>query len=373
MPIDNLSPHILQMLRVTQEATHPLDAFREQISAFENSSARQALELINEREKLTRPAYFYTDMANLSGVANAMANRYGVASDFVRGLEGAENWRRAWFDPPVFVQAQKLAAIAGNHALPRALEHFRTPLSALSDKLLQLPRLEILRQSIDLEAFARTSAISDYLTASSRVDHELRAATQSFALSALPAFDSLTGYRSFLDAAGLHLSHWPRVRLLSKAEKRRQFRERLNQQIEPVHIKKAKSLVHRYELTFRDILDAAMAEAYGEDWAEHRLPMCNCKDLLGKWRKRGGAVLDHADYAHYARIMSDPEHFETVFEVGFDDPAALAALLTDAGRLRAASHHARAFTPEDLRDLRMTWRVIETGLLAFTDDYEIEP
>jgi hypothetical protein len=35
---------------------------------------------------------------------------------------------------------------------------------------------------------------------------------------------------------------------------------------------------------------------------------------------------------------------------------------SDAARLRAASHHARAFTPEDLRDLRVTWRTIEAGL-----------
>ncbi|MFC0194728.1 hypothetical protein, partial [Aureimonas pseudogalii] len=90
------------------------------------------------------------------------------------------------------------------------------------------------------------------------------------------------------------------------------------------------------------------------------------------WRKRGGDVLDHADYAHYARIMSNPEHFEVVFEAGFDDPAALAALLHDAGRLRAASHHARAFTLEDLRDLRVIWKTIETGLIAFVSDYEVE-
>jgi hypothetical protein len=160
--------------------------------------------------------------------------------------------------------------------------------------------------------------------------------------------------------------------LLTTAEKRRRFKARLQGRAEPAHVRKAKSLVHRYELTLRDILDAVMADTYGEDWPDSRLPLCDCKDLLGRWRKRGGDVLDHADYAHYARMMSHPEHFEAIFEAGFDDPQALAMLLEDAGRLRAASHHARAFTPKDLRDLRVTWRTIEAGLLAFTADFEVE-
>jgi hypothetical protein len=71
--------------------------------------------------------------------------------------------------------------------------------------------------------------------------------------------------------------------------------------------------------------------------------------------------------------MSHPEHFEAVFQVGFDDPQALAELWTRAGRLRAASHHARMFTPEDLRDLRLVWLTIEKGLVALTPDCEIDP
>ena len=92
-----------------------------------------------------------------------------------------------------------------------------------------------------------------------------------------------------------------------------------------------------------------MANTYGEDWAEQRLPLCGCKDLLRKWKSRGGDVLDHADYAHYKQIMSYPEHFEAVFEVGFDDPQSLAELLMRAGGLRAASHHARTLSLKDLR------------------------
>lgn len=133
-------------------------------------------------------------------------------------------------------------------------------------------------------------------------------AVAAFRQSSLPVLDSLSSYRTFFDGTGLILPRWPKVRLLTKAEKRRRFRDRLRAKAEPPHVKRAKSLVHRYELTLRDILDAVMAEEYGEDWAESRLPLCDCRDLLGKWRKRGGDVLDHADYVHYARIMAYPEH-----------------------------------------------------------------
>ena len=47
-------------------------------------------------------------------------------------------------------------------------------------------------------------------------------------------------------------------------------------------------------------------------------------------------------------------------------------LIGRAGRLRAASHHPHHFTPEDLRELRLTWRTIEAGLAALVDDFEID-
>ena len=134
----------------------------------------------------------------------------------------------------------------------------------------------------------------------------------------------------------------------------------------------AKSLVHRYEFTMREILDDAMAEAYGENWREERLPLCDCKDRLGRWKKRGGDVLDHADYVHYARIISHPEHFDAVFQAGFDDPQESYDLLAKAGTLRARSHHPHKFNLEDLRDLRLTWRSIETGLIALEGDYTFD-
>lgn len=266
------------------------------------------------------------------------------------------------------------ARFAESFALPSALEMFRTSEESLAFKLLSLPDFSVIHQRpAYLEAFSRISAVSDALTQSFGIHSATWGAVQSFALAAMPTFDTLAGYRGFFDAAGLILPRWPRVRLLTAAEKRRRIKARLKANAEPAHVKKAKSLVHGYERVFREIIDAAMAEAYGEDWPDARLPLCDCKDLLGKWRRRGGDVLDHADYAHYERIMGYPEHFDMLFEVAFDDPEELVALLNKAGSLRAASHHAREFTPEDLRDLRLTWRTLEAGLLALTDDYVLEP
>jgi hypothetical protein len=353
---------LFEAARLAREAASPFSALREQMKVFEDSPVRRLMEQVQREEAMRRALFPQSELMD----------RFRNVSDIVVVQAEQDRRWRAMFPPSVLEQAQTAARLAQTFTLPAVLEQFRTPADPLADKLLGLRSFDLLRQPAYMDAFNRASALSDVLAESMRVGRELREATQAFALGSVPAFDTLAGYRNFLDAAGLQLPRWPRLRLLSAAEKRRRFKARLKENTEPAHVKRAKTLVHRYELTLREILDSVMAEAYGEDWAEARLPLCDCNDLLGKWRKRGGDVLDHADYAHYARIMSHPEHFEAVFEAGFDDPAALAALLNDAGRLRAASHHARAFTPEDLRDLRVTWRTIETGLLAFTGNYELE-
>ena len=65
---------------------------------------------------------------------------------------------------------------------------------------------------------------------------------------------------------------------------------------------------------------------------------------------------------------ANPQHFADIFHLAFPDPPTI----DDAGRLRAASHHARDFTPEDLRDLRVVWRMLEAGLLALTEDIDFD-
>lgn len=362
-PFDTLPSGPLEASRLVRDVAMPFDALAGSMMAFEGGAVRRFMDQARRDAAMHRALYPHPELLE----------RLRGAGDFAWAQAEHERRWRAMFSPPMLEQVRIAAKLAQSLALPAVMDRFRTPIEPLADKLLGLHHLDLVRQPAYMDAFNRASALSDVLAEGTRVGREIREAMQVFALGSIPAFDTLGGYRNFLDAAGLRLPRWPRLRLLSAAERRRRFKARLREKAEPAHVKRAKTLVHRYELTLREILDAAMAETYGEDWAPERLPLCGCKDLLGRWLKRGGDVLDHADYAHYSRIMSHPEHFAAVFEAGFDDPIALATLLDDAGRLRAASHHARAFTPEDLRDLRLTWKTIETGLLAFTSEYELEP
>jgi hypothetical protein len=356
------SSQFLDAARQAREAFGHLDLVREQMRQSDSSPARQMMELVRRDEAMRRLAFPHSELLG----------RFHELSESLQLQRRFEEERKLLMQPSLFERANEIARLAQGFQLPSALDAFRTPSDLLATKLGALPDFDWVRRADHLAAFNHASAISDLVGQSFRVNAELRAATQAFAASAIPAFDSLSGYRQFLDAAGMVLPRWPQVRLLTKAEKRRRFKAKLKDNVEPAHVKRAKSLVHRYELTLREVLDSVMADTYGEDWAEARLPLCGCNDLMGRWKHRGGDVLDHADYAHYERIMSHPDHFEAVFEAGFDDPAALAELMKQAGRLRAASHHPHKFTLEDLRDLRLTWRTIESGLLAFTPDFEVE-
>ncbi len=273
--------------------------------------------------------------------------------------------------PGVIERALEAAEFARRAQISSSLIGYRTDIAAMASQLAAAQRAEMLNPPW-LEAFSSASAMANMFAQTDRVTADLRSATADIAAMSLSPFDGLSSYRSFLDISGLTLPRFPRLRLLKAAEKRRRLKAKLRENAEPPAVRKAKSLVHRYELTLREILDDVMAEAYGEDWYLTRLPACDCNDLLGKWKKRGGEVLDHADFAHYARIMSHPDHYAAVFEAGFDDPVALSNLLNKAGKLRAASHHGHAFGMEDLRDLRLTWKTLETGLVAFTRDWEFE-
>lgn len=279
---------------------------------------------------------------------------------------------RGLVETPSAQAVRTIAERASGLALPSALDVYRLSTQALADRLTLLDATRIEHDRVAIEAFARGAAASNALALASRVDRSLLDATQAFSRTVLPDLGSWAAHRAFLDASGLWLPRWPRVRLLTTAEKRRRFKARLQRNTEAAHVKRAKSLVHRYERVLREIIDAAMAAEYGEDWAEQRLPLCGCKTLLGRAASKGGEPLDHADYAHYRDIMSHPDHHSRVFSAAFDDPAVLVTLIGDAGRLRARSHHAGDFTPDDLRDLRLVWRTIEAGLLALTEDFTVD-
>ena len=307
-------------------------------------------------------------------------------NELLHRIAGGESLRAAqgWIDSPTmraareFAQsphleaARNLAMRADQLALPSALSEHQSSIAMMTDRFRLLDDDRLFRDARALEAFARTSAFSDAIRHASSVDRGLIDAAREYSLTAMPAFESFAAQRAFLDAAGLRLPRWPRIRLLTAAEKRRRFKARLQRNAETPQVKKAKSLVHRYELTMREIIDAVMADTYGEDWADQRLPLCDCKTLIGKRDKRGGEALDHADYAHYRLIMGHPQHFADIFHLAFPDPQTVGQLIDDAGRLRAASHHAHDFTADHLRDLRVVWRTLEAGLLALTEDVEVD-
>jgi hypothetical protein len=296
---------------------------------------------------------------------NAAARIHGLLEEKQRRLA------MEMFAPSALYEARALAELAQTYALPAALDSYRTSIESLTSKLLHSQTFDAMRSPAYLDAFIQTSTLSDIFAESMRVDRRLQDATWQFSQATVPMLGTLRDYQHFLDAAGLSLGRWPHPRLISIGEKRQRLRSKLKSNAESMHVKKAKSLVHRYELTLRDLLYEAMSIEYGEDWAETRLPLCDCKDLLGKWKKRGGDVLDHADYAHYGRIMGNAEHFEVMFGAGFDDPEMLVELMQRAGTLRATLLHCHPFSKEDLRDLRLTWRTIETGLLALSADFDL--
>lgn len=299
-------------------------------------------------------------------------DRFSTVSEVLHAQAATQRHLAMYSSAAAVVEAKRIAELAQTYTLHAALDPFRTAVEPFADKLLHLQTLDTIKSPESLNAFMQASTISDLFVKSISVDHQLQEAIRQFTQVRVPKFDTLNGYRQFLDAAGLGLPHWPHPRLLTIGEKRRRFRARLKNKAESSHVIKARTVAQRYELTLRDILDEVMASEYGEGWAVERLLLCDCKDLLGKWKKRGGEVLDHADYAHYERIMCYPAHFEAVFEAGFDDLMELAVLIKKAGGLRAALQHFHPFTHEDLRDLRLIWRTIETGLLALTDDYDFK-
>jgi hypothetical protein len=314
--------------------------------------------------------------------ADALARRDAIPSlhtlaepTWVRTMREFERSRAHWKDlmaPSALDRALKTAEAIEGLKLHSALEQFRTDTDTLAHRL-ALVQGASWWQDTHASAFAGASALSDALWGGRAVNHALHASANAFLVERIPTLPSLIEHRAFLDAAGLLLPRLPRRRRLTRAEKERRFNERLREDAEPQHIKKAKSLTHSYELALRDAIHAVMTDAYGEEWWLERLPLC-CPQLLSKWRKRGGDVLECADFAHYIKIMTHPEHHAAGFDEGFPDLEALAQLLEAARQLRGDSHHAsrHRFTPKDLRTLHVTWGQIRVGLIALQPDEEFD-
>lgn len=378
-PPTRFEPDVLRKIAEVQRLASPSTEFLRAIHRRPDWLERVAgaRNLIAESDRLFRGATMVEAWrGELPGAAllkaqTIMAGRGGFLTgiDSLVGKAFAHEMGGGAYIGKALMEGQRLADLGRNLALPGALARYQTEHELLGLKLARVAHLDWMQGIEPLRMFGAASALSDLIGTRVGISGEIMAAARAFGHLELPKL-ALLDARQLLDAAGLVLPHWPRPRLLSRAEKRRRFRYRLRDNSAPQHVRKATSLVHCYERTLRDILDAAMSAAYGESWAEERLPLCDCTSLLGRWRKRGGFVLEHADYHDYAMIMGHPEHFSVVFEAGFDDREELIGLIKKAGDLRAPSHHARLFTIEDLRDLRTTWGLLEAGLAALEGDYD---
>lgn len=232
-----------------------------------------------------------------------------------------------------------------------------------------------------LSAFSSAAAIANAMSAGSAMNADIQDLMRSFASAGIPGNLGLQTYRGVLDAAGLILPRWPIIRKLSAQERAKRQESRMRKYRQPPHVGRAKSLVHQYELYLREVIDELMTAEYGDDWADERLAICaedpvfrrDARKLLSVWKRDGGNVLDHADYVHYRMILVQQDHFFAIFSFGFgDDPEVVADLIAKARQLRAASHHARNdFTPQDLQDLRVTWKAIALGLEMLTVGMEM--
>lgn len=265
--------------------------------------------------------------------------------------------------------AMESARVAGSLVLPDWLDQYRIADIALAARVADAHRMSWWDDH-QLEALNAHSALSGMFDEISVVGQDSWQAIESVLSDPLIGLDSVRQAREFLDIAGL--LRFPRFRTLTRQEKQRRVKRLIRENALPAPVKKAQGLVHRYEKLLRVLIAQCMEDAYGEDWAEARLPLCACKKLLGKTLEGDESVLDHADYKHYELIMCHDEHFETVFAVGYTDHDELRRSIVRLGQLRARSHHGRTFNSEDLRELVALWRAMEAGFEGLIDDVVID-
>lgn len=352
-------------LRLAAQAAAHASSLSNPLNLYRSQDLGEDL-LANYASPVSRPDLF--GGSEMDKIA-ARIGIVGISAEAVRLQHEALSHRLA--GSAVFDQAYELAQAAQQYHLDDYLDPFKTSVGPLTDKMLYLNSLDSIRSEEHLRSFVQASTVADILGNSRGYGFEAQQALAMLTQQAIPQFDSVQEYGHVLKAAGIALAPWPHIRLLTIGERRKRLRQRVDARQESKHAKKAWTVFHRHELTLREIIDMAMTDRYGEDWPHERLEKCGCRTLLGRWKNRGGDLLDHADYDQYIEIMCDDEHFENVFSIGFEESDELRRLLTKARKLRAAVMHFHPFTKEDLRDLRTTWKAIEAGLLGLTSEYEM--
>jgi len=258
---------------------------------------------------------------------------------------------------------------AGALALPGILEEFRSSEAALAARVAEAYRLPWWHD-FQIDTLNTHAALSGVLADVGPVTGNTLYAVDAVLEESLIGFKSLRHATQFLEISGLWRT--PRFRVLTRQDKQRRVRFLLRQNAPPSPVRKAHGLIHRHEKILRVMIENGMERIYGEDWARERLPLCDCKKLLGKTLGADESILDHADYKHYADIMCHPDHFASLFSAGYGDIDALRSMIQRLGQLRALASHARTFTVEDLRELTLLWRTMAKGFVELIDDVELD-
>jgi|GEM_PF-1505112 len=258
---------------------------------------------------------------------------------------------------------------AGALALPDALEEFRSSEAALAARVAEAYRLPWWHD-FQIDALNTHVALSGVLADAGPVTGNTLYAVDSVLEESLIGFKSLRQATQFLEISGLWRT--PRFRVLTRQDKQRRVSFLLRQSAPPSPVRKAHGLIHRHEKILRVMIENGMERIYGADWSRERLPLCDCKKLLGKTLGGDESILDHADCRHYADIMCHPDHFASLFSTGYEDIDDLRAMIQRLGQLRATASHARTFTVEDLRELTLLWRTMAKGFVELIDDVEMD-
>jgi hypothetical protein len=334
----HLSPieKAMRPFRAIQEAVEPLRYMAEQQARW------AALSGVSE-------------LARATGDLRDVAHRMAIAS-------------------PVWSEAQRMAELVSRMQLPSTLASFHVVPERLAERLALMHPPALAGHWTDpavASGIANASALSRMFSDMGRVNADAWMAASEFRHAGLPGITDVGVARATLDAGGLQVGlfsdpYFDRFilpPLPTKGEKRRAWAKLTKRTTRSPHHLRAAARVRTIELSLRHVVTRAMEITYGPNWTEERLQRCGCKKLLGKVIGEGETRLEHADWTDYVRIMCDPEHFEAVFSLGFDDVEVLRTVLNAVREDRARALHFRTFTSDHLAAFRASCKVLEAGLI----------
>lgn len=220
----------------------------------------------------------------------------------------------------------------------------------------------ILRDPQYLSAFDQTRRFAESISVASIGKPIGLSHLSEFLDRAIPRFPSISDYDDFLGSAGLDT----RIDLIEPDTDDEKYVElSFSALIETSGASEYETAafqdIFAFERAIRAFLTRLFTDAFGADWPEKILPICNCGDLLGKYRKRGGDPLDHADWAHFVRLMSCEQVFVELFAVAFKEQSELIGSLELIRKIRKRPMHSHTIDHAVLRDLKARIRFIQKG------------